>query len=312
MHFSIPETEECKDETGGYTLFKIHVNGAHHCSVRFSQLHNLNEQLKKEFPTTVPPFPPKKIFSLSLNEKEDRRHQLERFLQQISQIPSILSSDLFVNFFLNAQKETQKEAEIDVDIDVYLMDSRKMTLEIKSYEQTESILERIANQLGLSSKYTYYFGIYLVKKNEQDNQIEIVRKFQDFESPYLSLKSANKLKKHRILLRKSILDLTFEPDLYDDDVAVDLIYIQAVAELNNGLIEVDKPTMKQLRMCEEKESKRDFLKLIINQRNYGLMHFRQCVCDYPDKKTNVSILLGNKFLKLKILSEVILFYYFMK
>lgn len=54
MHFSIPETEECKDESGAYTLYKIFVNGAHHCSVRFSQLNNLNEQAR--------------IFSLYKNE----------------------------------------------------------------------------------------------------------------------------------------------------------------------------------------------------------------------------------------------------
>lgn len=45
MHFSIPETEECTDESGSYTLYKIYINGAHYCSVRFSQLYNLNEQV---------------------------------------------------------------------------------------------------------------------------------------------------------------------------------------------------------------------------------------------------------------------------
>lgn len=45
MHFSIPETEECKDSSGSYTLYRINVNGAHHCSVRYSQLHNLSEQV---------------------------------------------------------------------------------------------------------------------------------------------------------------------------------------------------------------------------------------------------------------------------
>jgi hypothetical protein len=36
----------------------------------------------QEFADQLPQFPPKKFFSLSLKEKEDRRVQLERFLQQ--------------------------------------------------------------------------------------------------------------------------------------------------------------------------------------------------------------------------------------
>jgi hypothetical protein len=63
-------------------LYKIHINSAHHCSVRFSQLHNLNEQLKVDFDYLVPSFPPKKLFGLSEKEKEERRSLLEKFLQQ--------------------------------------------------------------------------------------------------------------------------------------------------------------------------------------------------------------------------------------
>ena len=45
-------------------------------------MHNLNEQLKLEYNSLVPPFPPKKLFGLSEKEKEERRSLLEKFLQQ--------------------------------------------------------------------------------------------------------------------------------------------------------------------------------------------------------------------------------------
>jgi sorting nexin-17 len=96
------------------------VNGAHHCSVRYSQLnnlhvqvfgfHNLNIQfsqsqnflkIKNEFAQAVqglPLFPPKKVFSLSNEAKEERRQQLEKYLQQsIILLIDPTSSQLFKN-----------------------------------------------------------------------------------------------------------------------------------------------------------------------------------------------------------------------
>ena len=41
--------------------------------------------------------------------------------------------------------------------------------------------------IGLQSQLTYYFGLYLV---EDVTGKVVVRKLQDFESPYISLKRA--------------------------------------------------------------------------------------------------------------------------
>ena len=90
MHFAIPDTEEIKG--GGdqkpFTVYNIHINGAFHSSLRYRQLFRLHEQLKKDLSefTQLPPFPPKKIFGLSSQEKEERRVQLERYIQRISQV----------------------------------------------------------------------------------------------------------------------------------------------------------------------------------------------------------------------------------
>ena len=87
MHFSIPETEELGDtRSKSYTGYCLHINGVYHCMVRYRQLHNLHEQLKREFAAnTLPSFPPKKIFNLNEKEVEDRRLLLERYMQLISQ-----------------------------------------------------------------------------------------------------------------------------------------------------------------------------------------------------------------------------------
>lgn len=53
-----------------------------HCRVRYSQLLGLHEQLRKEYGANVlPAFPPKKLFSLTPAEVEQRREQLEKYMQ---------------------------------------------------------------------------------------------------------------------------------------------------------------------------------------------------------------------------------------
>lgn len=62
--------------------YNIHVNGVFHCTVRYRQLHNFHEQLKKEFGVNnLPVFPPKKLLPLSSNQLEERRISLEKYIQ---------------------------------------------------------------------------------------------------------------------------------------------------------------------------------------------------------------------------------------
>uniref|UniRef100_A0A4W5K8C1 PX domain-containing protein n=1 Tax=Hucho hucho TaxID=62062 RepID=A0A4W5K8C1_9TELE len=62
--------------------FNIHVNSVLHCQVRYSQLLGLHQQIKKEYGNNVvPAFPPKKIFTLTPAEVEQRREQLEKYMQ---------------------------------------------------------------------------------------------------------------------------------------------------------------------------------------------------------------------------------------
>jgi hypothetical protein len=62
--------------------YNIYINGVFHCTVRYRQLHNLHEQLKKEYgANNLPVFPPKKFLPLSCSQLEDRRAMLEKYIQ---------------------------------------------------------------------------------------------------------------------------------------------------------------------------------------------------------------------------------------
>ncbi|XP_071142849.1 sorting nexin-17-like [Mytilus edulis] len=301
MHFSIPDTSALKDDGGtSYTSFNIHINGVFHCSVRYSLLNAFNEELKKEFGATVlPPFPPKKMFGMTPEKLEERRLMLERYVQIVSQEPRIANSDIFNGFLLKAQQETQKETSEAVTLDVFLMNGYKITVKIMSTDQTEDVLETVASQLEMPEEFTYYFTLYLVRK-EEDGDNSIVRKLQEFESPYISLKYANKIGSHRIVLRKGFWDLSYEDDLLENKVAMNLLYVQAVNDIERSWTLGTKEQLKHLATLQQRGSKREYLRLVRTFKYYGYIQFKPCITDYPQDNSRVLICTGGREMNFRI------------
>ena len=146
MHFTIPEALERKDTSGSsFMTYEVHLNGLHHCSVRYRQLHHLHQQLKRELPpgTPMPTFPPKKLMVLSPIQLEERKMSLERYLQLVSQEPRLSTCLAFNGFLLASQQESWADADggTMVELDVYLMNDQKYTVRGRGSMQTEDVLE---------------------------------------------------------------------------------------------------------------------------------------------------------------------------
>lgn len=299
MHLSIPDTREFQDENGSsYTAFNIHINGAFHCTVRYRQLHHFHEQLKKQFgASSLPPFPPKRLLALSQAQLDERRTNLERYIQMVSQDTGIAACDNFNSFLLNAQQESMQQISEPVILDIFLMNGHKISVNITSTDQTEDVLEAVASQIEIPEEHVYYFGIYLVKK-EDDGDNCIVRKLQDFESPYISLKAAKG--PHRIVLRKSYWDSSFDDDLLNNRVTMNLLYVQAVNDVERQWVLATKDQFMQLTALQQKGSKRDYIRLVRTLKFYGYIHFRPCITDYPEPNTLVLLAVGNKELNFRI------------
>ncbi len=77
------------------------------------------------------------------------------------------------------------------------------------------------------------------------------------------LKNINPLFIYRYLLNflitKSIFDLNYEANLFDDEVAINLLYIQAVEELSKGWILPDTNVQKQLDQLKTKNSQKEVI-----------------------------------------------------
>ncbi|XP_013776484.1 sorting nexin-17-like isoform X1 [Limulus polyphemus] len=298
MHFSIPDTLELKDSNGGtYMGYNIHINGAYHCTIRYKQLHSFNEQLKKEYKSVrLPQFPPKKLLPLSPPQLEERRILLEKYIQTLSQDPDIGDCNIFRGFLLSAQQETQNATQANIDLDVYTMNWHKVTVRVNTTDATDTVLLEIAKEINLHEELLCYFCLYLVKKDGTDIKME--RRLQNFEAPSLSLKAAGS--SHCIVIRKSYWDSSYDEDLYIDKVALNLLYVQAVSDVELGWVITNKQIRRQLATLQSKGSKQEYMQLVRTLKHYGYIQFEPCVCNYPEPNTQVIISAGGKELNFRI------------
>ncbi|XP_041106989.1 sorting nexin-17 isoform X2 [Polyodon spathula] len=300
MHFSIPETEVCSGENGStYVAYNIHVNGVLHCRVRYSQLLGLHEQLKKEFGNNVvPAFPPKKLFTLTPAEVEQRREQLEKYMQAVRQDPMLGASETFNSFLRKAQQETQQIATEEVHLDVYLSNRQKVKVNILTSDQTEDVLEAVASKLDLPDDLVGYFSLFLIREGK-DGGCTFVRKMQEFELPFVSVTSLRN-PEYRIVLRKSYWDSAYDNDVMDNRVGLNLLYAQTVSDIERGWILVNKEQHRQLKSLQEKGSKKEFIRLAQTLKYFGYIKFDPCITDFPEKGCHVIVSAGNNELNFHV------------
>ena len=277
-------------------------------------MHSLHQQLKKELqPITfnIPTFPPKKMLILSQLQVEERRYGLERYLQLISQDTRLSQSLAFNGFLLASQQETHADPERtkEVELNVYLMNDQKITVRGWTVLQTQDVIEKVCNQLSIPISHASHFGIFLVQRAERNNghglnialgnneigeynmnanNMTLVKKLQDYESPYISLKShptSHTGQKLKLVLRKACWDSRIDSELFKHKGSLNVIYFQTLSDVERGWISADPEIRKQLANMQSRGAKVDYMETAMNLKDYGYIQFASCLCDYPVTNT---------------------------
>ena len=310
MHITIPDAEEVT-EVGAtparqrrgltaaqgkksYVLYNIHINGTYHCSARFSVLSKLHERLKSQFGAgCLEAFPPKLLMYVKPEQAAHRKFMLQNWLQKIGAQPIIVQGETFQNFLLNAQKEVQKGPDQNVQLEIFLLNSRSVKFDIVSTDQTDDVLETAISHIGLDADLTYYFGLFLV--NDVTGKVTI-RRLQDFESPYISLQRAES--GHKLLLRKAYWDTRCDEQLLANPISLNLLYIETIADIRKGWIDVPDELAQQLAEHRAKKDRTAFLSVASQLKGYGRQCFGEAVSTYPQEGSTVQVSLGNGVLAL--------------
>lgn len=303
MHITIPNQEEVLDSSTGkkYVSYNIHINGTYHCSARFSILKQLHERLKKQFGQgCLEKFPGGTLFYVKPDSKDAtlRRFHLQAWIQKIGSQALLVDGETFQTFLLNSQKEVQKGPEEDVQLEIYLAHGKSVKVDIVSTDQTDDVLETATTVIGLDSSLVYYFGLYLV---EDATGKVIVRKLQDFESPYVSLQRAEK--GHIVQLRKAYWDIRVDSILQKNPTALNLLYIETINEIKKGSIQVEEDAADELANFRSKKERKAFLQLAAGLKGYGDSSFGAALTNYPKPGTKVKLALGNSLMKMQLVDD---------
>ncbi|KAF7246840.1 Sorting nexin-31 [Varanus komodoensis] len=246
MHFSIPLSEELLEKFGGRYV------------------------LRRVFGKDVPSFPPKFYLAMTKSMADERRAQLEQYLQNVSIAPSITNSDIFISFFRKLQQDTFKISTQQAFLDVYLADGRYLRIDIQTSDTAERVLE--------ASNFI--------------NRFNVLKKLAEFELPYVSLQSMKELP-CKIGIRKWYMDPSLDKMLMGCRTSVNLLYMQVVQEIEKNWIKLTDERMQKLQMLQKAPNKMKFLELVREVQHYGYIQLDPCACDYPEVGCTAAIHVGN-------------------
>ncbi|XP_074842950.1 sorting nexin-31 isoform X4 [Carettochelys insculpta] len=262
LHFTIPVSERLRQTFGSrYVLYSLYLEGFLFCKVRYSQLHHWNDQLRRVFGSTVPAFPPKFYLAMTASMADERRSQLEEYLQNVTVDPSITNSDVFISFFRKLQQV-------------------------------------VLYKMGLSRELMGYFSLFFLQ-DHSNGVLSVVKKVAEFELPYVSLQSMKELG-CKIGIRKWYMDPSLDTMLMGCRAAVNLLYIQALQEIEKNWVKPTDGQMQKLELLQKEANKTkvvflvQFLELVQEVQHYGYMQLDPCACDYPEVGCSATVHVGNK------------------
>ncbi|XP_043545281.1 sorting nexin-31-like [Chiloscyllium plagiosum] len=250
-------------------IYDIYLEGFLFCKLRYSQLHRWNEKLRRYFGSNlVPHFPPKSYLAQTESTAEERRLQLQQYLQKVGEDPVISVSEIFTTLLKNAQQETFKICARAILLEILLADGKKLLIDTHTTHSAERMLEIVAQKVELSRQFLEHFALYLVR--ELPNQgYSVLKRLNAFELPYVSLWSLQD-ENCKIMIRKrcfcdggrravgfSYLDPLENKILMQSNGGVSLLYSQATYELERGWVSPTKEQYQQLKAFQDAEMKRE-------------------------------------------------------
>ncbi|XP_017854916.2 sorting nexin-17 [Drosophila busckii] len=316
MHFSIPDTQETyadgNNSVGGasptYTVFNIYINGNYHCCLRYKQLHALHEQLRRRrADAPLPTFPPKKLLPLSSSQIETRRAALEHYLQIIGQDARIARLPYLQQFLQRAQLDTalaegnisSEEQLQQLQVQVYSGGGGNGTggqllVNCHVQQNASSLLQCVTRALDLPDELTQYFCLYLMRE-EEDQQL-LLRRLMDFEAPFITRLH---MQPCQLLLRTCYWNARYDAKLLPNQVALNLLYQQTLADVSREWI-ICAPEMRhELRAIQLQSGPLPYLELVRQLPSYGCLQFGTAQVDYPQAGTKATIIIGNGELSLR-------------
>jgi sorting nexin-17 len=284
MLVQIPSTSDAVDDRGRlYKVFNVYIGGHYHCSLRYSHLLNFSQELGRNFDVSgLDEFPAKRAFSLRAGQLEERRIGLERYLHSVCQDRAIQQSDILMEFLVAAQKASSGVTDKDVSMEIYLVNGKSVTVSLQSFDRSDEVLEKAAVKVELNASLTYYFSLYL--EEQTGDKWTLYRHLQDYEAPFVSLETVNKHGTFRVAMRMNFWEPELVHQLLGDHVAINMLYIEVMAYVDNDEWEVGREVQEQLAGLRRRGQKKECVELAQTIPQFGYRQMNGLHFNHPSEQ----------------------------
>ncbi|XP_074615004.1 sorting nexin-27-like isoform X3 [Acropora palmata] len=275
---SIPETSQVSFDGETYVVYNIYIEEKHICSRRYKEFANLHNKLKKEFREfQFPKFPGKWPFHLSDQQLENRRKTLESYLEKVVSVRVIGESNFMDEFLKSSDNHItdgdEEDGSIKVELRVSLPDDSVTTVAVLKSERTDVVFEALVEKLNLGQENWSNFALFEVMEDGFE------RKLEKNEFPHtVYIRSYSALSSTSLALRKWNFTLAREAEMVNDEIALNLLYSQAVSEVRRRKLLPGKK-VQQLRELQSMNKKKEYLDVARTLEGYGTEVFPHCACD---------------------------------
>ncbi|PNJ43978.1 SNX31 isoform 3 [Pongo abelii] len=176
-------------------------------------------------------------------------------------------------------------------LDIFLPNEQSIKIEIITSDTAERVLEVVSYKIGLCRELLGYFGLFLIRFGKE-GKLSVVKKLADFELPYVSLGSSE-VENCKVGLRKWYMDPSLDSMLMDCSVAVDLLYMQAIQDIEKGWAKPTEAQRQKLEAFQKEDNQTKFLELAREVQHYGYLQLDPCTCDYPEPGSGAVLSVGN-------------------
>uniref|UniRef100_A0A915D2H1 PX domain-containing protein n=1 Tax=Ditylenchus dipsaci TaxID=166011 RepID=A0A915D2H1_9BILA len=323
IHCTIPTVQSLSDKREPYkkyNVFDIHLNGAYHCSARYSTLFNLHEKLVDTFGFRLdaPEFPPKKVWrTLDTKAINERREALAKYFQGVIQNPDVARHAILEKAFLEFQISSFAPPLSSVKLEIFLPDGRPMVIDCYSDDSTSIVMQsgpiliniKLCDVIGMNKRYMSCFGLFLAQPRNATRENGLVsnilfdqiciRWLKNFESPFISQQLANKDNTesgvfYKITIRRVTWDPSVEEPLLDDPGCLKLLFLQALNDLQRDLMRISADNKERLSTVQEEGDFKQFVRMCHLQPNYGYELLKPVISDFPQANTCCQLKVGRR------------------
>ena len=192
-------------------------------------------------------------------------------IERVCAVRVIAESEIIQDFL--TETEDDISASPLVDLKVIVMNEQIVAIRTKRNADANEVFRLVAQKIGLLPENWEFFALFEIVEHNFE------RKIQSTEHPHsLYIANYSTAAATCLTLRKWLFHPKVEAELHFDQVALSILFHQAVEDVNRGFV-ITKDRLHQLKSLQDSSRMPDYLSCVRDMEGYGGVVFPHCGSD---------------------------------